>query len=683
MLNPALFENSHTDGIPVPEIVSEPAPPRHPSRRFVPLKRSELRGDVLGPLAMLTLVQTFCFSRAELDKVIEALYRFPLPGDAAVRSVVVRFGEVEIVAALKEREQAEAEYDEAKQQGQQAALATRESPSVFTLHVAGLHPDEPVVIETSYVQLARPEGPSWTLRLPLTTAPRYIREDEAGSHAAQGQPLLLLRDPGHRFTLDLRVRGAHEVLSPTHALAVQPDVTAAPGDVCVTLRDGEVLPDRDCVLAWTPPQAPEHPQLQLHTFDDPASGWTYWLALVTPPAAPARQPAPRQVTLLVDHSGSMTGAKWEAADWAVVRFLNDLTERDAFALGLFHSSTAWLARDLPAGRALWVAGRVPYDAQAPLRFELHAGAEPLAAAEASVADASAPNGAAIAALFGARRVLGLEFLMQAPYAGKELEEELVRQGYRIDDLMLPNRKHLYAENARADVARALKGLLVREALAYGLASSETAFVAVRTERGERVAGTVAVANALPQGWSEQFVARDARAPFRQADAISPTRAAFGMDRLVNAAMPAFMHKERLAARPGMSADEAAPTPRHAALLSILDGVPPLVQGEALLFDSARPADAPRWRAGAHFTGIAVACAAGDPRALGARLALLIYLGDLVVPVARISLRDTLLQGGQRPLNLVSRAGQVLRIVLVDPDGVWSASAPALKITLES
>ncbi|NLG29107.1 MAG: VWA domain-containing protein, partial [Chloroflexi bacterium] len=345
MLNPVMFENSRTDGIPVLEIVPEPAPSKHQPRRFVPLKRSELRGELLGPLATLTLVQTFSYSRAELDKVVEALYRFPLPGDAAVRSVVVRFGEVEIVAALKERAQAESEYEAAKQQGQQAALATRESPSVFTLRVAGLRPDEPVVVETSYVQLARPEGPGWTLRLPLTTAPRYVREDEAGSRAAQGQPLLLLRDPGHRFALDLRVRGAHEVLSPTHALTLQP-VEAAVGDWRVTLRGGEVLPDRDCVLTWSPPQPSERPHLQVHTFDDAASGWTYWLALVAPPAAQAHPAVPRQVTLLVDHSGSMTGAKWEAADWGVVRFLNDLTERDAFALGLFHSSAAWLARDL-------------------------------------------------------------------------------------------------------------------------------------------------------------------------------------------------------------------------------------------------------------------------------------------------------------------------------------------------
>ena len=52
---------------------------------------------------------------------------------------------------------------------------------------------------------------------------------------------------------------------------------------------------------------------------------------------------PREVILLVDHSGSMSGAKWEAADWAVERFLVGLNEQDSFALGLFHSTTKWFA----------------------------------------------------------------------------------------------------------------------------------------------------------------------------------------------------------------------------------------------------------------------------------------------------------------------------------------------------
>ena len=48
--------------------------------------------------------------------------------------------------------------------------------------------------------------------------------------------------------------------------------------------------------------------------------------------------------VLIDHSGSMSGPKWEAADWAVQNLLAGLGANDTFNLGLFHSTTRWFAR---------------------------------------------------------------------------------------------------------------------------------------------------------------------------------------------------------------------------------------------------------------------------------------------------------------------------------------------------
>ena len=59
MFNPAAYENSRPDGLSVMEIVEELPPPQDQPRRFVPLKRTELTGEIAGPLASLRLVQTF------------------------------------------------------------------------------------------------------------------------------------------------------------------------------------------------------------------------------------------------------------------------------------------------------------------------------------------------------------------------------------------------------------------------------------------------------------------------------------------------------------------------------------------------------------------------------------------------------------------------------------------------
>ena len=667
MFDPKGFENSRPDGFSVLEVVPGLPEPEGP-RRFVPLKHTHLTGDITGPLADLRLTQTFGYSAKECDKVLEAVYRFPLPGDAAVTGITVRFGDVVLQAELKERAHAEAEYEAAKQEGKQATLATRESPDVFTLQVAGLKPDQEVVVETAYVQLARYEGADWTLRIPLTTSPRYVRADEGNSRHAHGQPLLLLRDPIHRFSLDLKLQNADNIQSPTHTL----ELTNAEEGQRVRLREGEVAPDRDCVLTWRAQQADQHPAMHLLLHEDVVTNHVYFLALLAPPkVCPTESLVPREAILLVDHSGSMEGAKWEAADWTVTRFLQGLTPQDTFALGLFHDTTRWFAPkpvaatpetiaagvkfllghrddggtnlgialeqalslprsaasrarhtllvtdaevsdggrvlrlaseeaqqaqrrrisvicidaapnallaaelaergggvsrfltsdpqqeditaaldtvledwgapvltgvrlainrpraeavehavvsesqqggswidigDLPAGRAVWVAGRVPRGDSPDLSFRLIAEGDVEVAACHRDLEASSAQRPALKALFGARRVLGLEFLTTAHYDKDELRGQLVRLGYDPDTALLdPNAKRkLYGENVQQDSQSALRSLLAREALDYGLASAETAFVAVRTKAGEKVEGTVAIPNALPYGWSDRF-----------------------------------------------------------------------------------------------------------------------------------------------------------------------------------
>ena len=205
MFNPHAYYNSRPDGFGVLEIATgdDPGSPR----RFGPLKRTDLTGTVTGPLAVLRLTQTFALAGASHDKPVEVLYRFPLPGDAAVTGVHVHFGDTEVQTTLKERAAAEKDYGDARTEGRQAALLTRESPDVFTLAVSGVRPGQEVRVETAYVQLARPDRAGWSLRVPLTTAPQYARTDEAGARHAAGQPFAVLRDPGHRFAIDLTVRG--------------------------------------------------------------------------------------------------------------------------------------------------------------------------------------------------------------------------------------------------------------------------------------------------------------------------------------------------------------------------------------------------------------------------------------------------------------------------------------------
>ena len=935
MFNKLYFENSVTNGIPLLEVVGgleerrEQSPSKVPL--VVPLTRTALHGEIMGPLAALQLTQHFLYSSEVSNKVLEALYRFPLPGDAAVSNVRVRFGEVEIVAELKEREQAKAEYEAAKQEGKQAALTTRESPDVFTLHLAGLQPDEEITVETSYVQLAKPQGQDWTLRIPLTTAPRFVRDDELNSRHAQGQPFALLRDPGHRFMMDVTLHQVEEISSPTHKL----DLTRKANHLTVTLQEGEVLPDRDCVLRWRAAQEERRPSLHVILHEDEKNDQLYFLALVAPPAThDYGQGVPREVILLVDHSGSMSGAKWEAADWTVERFLSDLSEQDAFGLGLFHTRTKWWKKtlkhakeraideavdylkrsrdsggtnlgvaleqalnlerieniparhllivtdaqvtdagrvlrladeeaqrdetrrisvicidaapndflaselaargggvcrfltskpdqgdittaldevladwaepvlagltleinrshveandrqtrsgqngssfidlgDLPAGRAVWVSGRVPHgDGPLSLRLTAHNGHE---VANAELDAHHEDDHRAIKALFGARRVLGLEFLINSGYKSKELDQQLRRLGYDPDVVMKGKGKaSVYAENVRKDAQEMLRGLLVSEALDYGLACAETAFVAVRKEAGKQIEETTVVANALPAGWSADFLMAGGQAmrsmsmstkratrggqmrrrmPSRPAPAVhsSPDMDTFSIAampsqtmkmpesaemlsppsppsagaveeersffrKIVNRVIDAFTGDDddddkNKASRAATAPVASPPTPPVAKradavpvqsriektesrdnaksnVFTLFSGVPEhteAVDRQILLFDSTQNAN--NLPHGIPLRGIQINFPDGRPKRnqLDRDLTLLLFVGDLSQPRAKVRLADVIRMRGKRPLNVMRAFNETVRLVLADPNEALKNMPMRLDISLK-
>ena len=366
MFNPTHYENAAPAGFGVLELVVDPDAPTGPDvierpprphwprvtpregATYAPLERTDLRGTITGPVASLRLVQRFRVPAALAGRTVEARYRFPLPGDAAVTGVVVRFGETEVRTTLRARADARAEYDAAKAAGHQAVLLEREAADVFTLSVAGLRDAETIEVETRYVQRAALAGGRWSVRVPLTTAPRFVRRDEGELPQAKANPLAVLRDPGHCFALDVTVHGADgplAIASPTHALRVEAGGEGTEdGRLRVRLDGGDVAPDRDCVLEWRaamPNGTGARPALEVVAEDGPDGAFRYVLALLRPPAAAASRVA-RDLVLLVDRSGSMEGAKWQATRWAIRRLLAGLGPDDRVQLGAFDTETVWL-----------------------------------------------------------------------------------------------------------------------------------------------------------------------------------------------------------------------------------------------------------------------------------------------------------------------------------------------------
>ena len=98
----------------------------------------------------------------------------------------------------------------------------------------------------------------------------------------------------------------------------------------------------------------------------------------------------------------------------------------------------------------------------------------------------------------------------------------------------------------------------------------------------------------------------------------------------------------------------------------------MVDGRAVLWEESLPK-------GGTLSRIEVAFAGSTPEAVDRGLALWVYVDDMALPRARIRLADLVHLGGKRPLNLRVRAGGLVRVVLVDGNGVWGVTSLDVRI----
>ncbi|KAL3992055.1 large subunit ribosomal protein L37e [Sarotherodon galilaeus] len=139
----------------------------------VPLKSIEVELEVRDHVA--TVVSTLNYKNKE-NKPLEAVFVFPLPGDAAVCHFSAKIGQTQIVAEVKEKQKAREEYDDALSSGQQAFLLEEsdQSPDIFSLSVGSLPPGESASIRLEYVtELAVQADDGLRFCLPAVLNPRY------------------------------------------------------------------------------------------------------------------------------------------------------------------------------------------------------------------------------------------------------------------------------------------------------------------------------------------------------------------------------------------------------------------------------------------------------------------------------------------------------------------------------
>ncbi len=303
---------------------------------------------VSGPTIRARVTQIF---RNPTSTWMEATYVYPLPAGGAVDTLKMVVGDRVILGDIKERQQARAVYEQARANGQKAALTEQERPNIFTNSVANIGPGETVLVQIEYQEPVSQTGNEFSLRVPMVVGPRYnpepivqsvdLRRDGSGWGASHSDPVPdrdrispTVLDPAHDAAVNPTSITVHlqagfplgEVKSHHHAVKIEsPDAATR----VIRLADGVVPADRDFELSWTP-AAELAPSVGL--FREHVGDADYLLAFVTPPAiAPAEQrPLPREVVFVIDNSGSMGGTSIAQAKASLIYALGRLQPGDRF-----------------------------------------------------------------------------------------------------------------------------------------------------------------------------------------------------------------------------------------------------------------------------------------------------------------------------------------------------------------
>jgi Ca-activated chloride channel family protein len=313
------------------------------------LEATHVSANVNGAIADVRVEQTY---RNGGTRAINARYVFPASTRAAVHGMQFQLGDKRVVAKIKEREQAAAEYQAAAASGKTASLLEQSRPNVFTMSVANILPRDRVVVELRYSELLVPTDGEYQFVYPTVVGPRYSREvPVAANDAFVTAPYMPEGDsPDTKLTLDVVLSTGvplAELRSATHALTIaRPEA----GLARVSLAPGQGFAgNRDFILDYR--LTGEKIQTGLLLYQ--GQNENHFLLMVQPPARVRTEDIPaREYVFVLDVSGSMYGFPLDTAKVLIADLIGHLRPTDTFNVLLFSGDSRWMApRSLPATAA--------------------------------------------------------------------------------------------------------------------------------------------------------------------------------------------------------------------------------------------------------------------------------------------------------------------------------------------
>jgi len=322
---------------------------KSPDGYFTALRQnSDYHVEVNGFLARVSFSQTF---KNTSEYFLEAVYVFPLIDDAAVDSMVMEVGERKIIGKITEKQRAKKIYQQAKQQGKKASLVSQQRPNIFTTKLSNIAPGETIKITISYLQSVKYHNDEFSLRIPLTITPRYMPQKVAHKKVqrlnsateiqtstvinntgwANISPPQTRSSAGQKVNIDIALNmglALTNIVSRYHQIIKQQQNNTT----YLSLKNNSVLLDRDFVLTWQVAQGTAPKAAFFQMTDD---SFNYGLLMIMPPVVSQGETISKDVTYIIDISGSMGGVAIKQAKQALHTALDILNKDDTFNIIAF------------------------------------------------------------------------------------------------------------------------------------------------------------------------------------------------------------------------------------------------------------------------------------------------------------------------------------------------------------
>ncbi|MDX2266998.1 MAG: VIT and VWA domain-containing protein [Bryobacter sp.] len=299
-----------------------------------PLKHTDVRAKISGPLATVTVRQDFVNNSPH---AIEALYTFPLPDQSAVYGYTMLIGERQVRGKIATREDAQKAYEDARRQGKSAGLLDQERPNVFRQALANIPAGAKISVEIHYVEIVPYENQTYEFVFPMVVGPRYFPQGAAGAERVNAPVAAKGTRAGHDISLSVLLESPHapaEITSPTHAIKTE-------GAKLVKLLSTAEIPNKDFVLRYRVGARDVAPTVLTHA----KNGQGYFSLVLDPPSPSSAvrtlemNITPKELVFVIDTSGSMNGFPLDKAKEAMLLAMDGLNPRDTFNLITFAGDT--------------------------------------------------------------------------------------------------------------------------------------------------------------------------------------------------------------------------------------------------------------------------------------------------------------------------------------------------------